>query len=135
MSFFYDLCGKLHPFGFRTMKISIRFGMFVIIFVLGVSMTLAGAGDDAAGPSQTVAADPLNATYTIGVREIRLAGGRSELQTTPGSAMRTKTLAFGKPVYGDLDGDGDEDAAVLLAQDPGGSGTFYYIGSVAVTLK
>ena len=111
------------------MKISIRFGLFVILFVLGVSMTLAGAGGDAAGPSQTVAADPLNATYTIGVKKIRLAGGRSELQTAPGSAMQTKTLAFGEPVYGDLDGDGAEDAAVILVQDPGGSGTFYYIGA------
>ena len=91
-------------------------------------MTLAGAGGEAAGPSQAVAADPLNATYTIEGSEIRLAGGRSELQTAPGSAMRTRTLAFGKPVYGDLDGDGDEDAAVILVQDPGGSGTFYYIG-------
>ena len=111
------------------MNITIRFGLFVILFVLGTSMTLAGDGGDAAGLSQTVAADPLNATYTIGVKEIRLVGGRSELQTAPGSVIRTKTLAFGKPVYGDLDGDGDEDAAMIITQDPGGSGTFYYIGA------
>jgi hypothetical protein len=43
-------------------KISIRFGMFVILFVLGASTALAGDGGDAVGPSQTVAADPLNAT-------------------------------------------------------------------------
>jgi len=103
--------------------------MFTLLFVLGASMTLAGGGGDAAGPSQTVAADPLNATYTIEGSEIRLAGGCSQLQTAPGSAMRTRTLAFGNPVYGDLDGDGDEDAAVILVQDPGGSGTFYYIGA------
>ena len=101
----------------------------MILFFLGASITLAGGGGDAADPSQTVAADPLNATYTIGANEIRLSGGRSELQTAPGSAMRTKTLAFGKPVCGDLDGDGDEDAAVIIVQDPGGSGTFYYIGA------
>ena len=103
--------------------------MFVILFVLGASTALAGDGGDAVGPSQTVAADPLNTTYTIGAKKIRLLGGRSELQAAPGSAMQTKTLAFGKPVYGDLDGDGDEDAAVILVQDSCGSGTFYYIGA------
>lgn len=33
---------------------------------------------------------------------------------------------FGQPVYGDLNGDGKQDAAVLLVDNPGGSGTFYY---------
>lgn len=129
MPFFHALCGNTQPLGCCTVKISIRFGIFVIFFFLSASITLTGDGGDAAGPSQTVAADPLNATYTIGAKEIRLTGGRSELQTAPGSAMRTKTLAFGKPVYGDLDGDGEKDAAVILVQDPGGSGTFYFIGA------
>jgi hypothetical protein len=129
MPFFHASCGKFYPFGFRTVKKTIRFAMFVILMVLGAGITLAGDGGDTAGPSQTVATDPLSATYTIAESEIRLIGGRSELQAAPGSAMRTKTLVFGKPVYGDLDGDGDEDAAVILVQDPGGSGTFYYIGA------
>ena len=33
------------------------------------------------------------------------------------------------PVFGDLDDDGDEDAALILVYDPGGSGTFYYIAA------
>jgi heat shock protein HslJ len=42
------------------------------------------------------------------------------------------TLAPGFRVTGDLDGDGAEEAVVLLAVNPGGSGTFEY---VAVTIR
>jgi hypothetical protein len=31
------------------------------------------------------------------------------------------------PVAGDLDGDGDEDAIVIIATEQGGSGTFYFV--------
>ncbi len=34
---------------------------------------------------------------------------------------------FGNEVRGDIDGDGDEDIAFLITQQPGGSGTFYYL--------
>ena len=37
---------------------------------------------------------------------------------------------IGRPVYGDLDHDGDEDAVVVIVYDSGGSGTFYYIAAV-----
>ena len=30
---------------------------------------------------------------------------------------------------GDVDGDGDTDAVLFLVQDPGGSGTFYYVAA------
>ncbi|MEE4261219.1 MAG: hypothetical protein V2I56_00930, partial [Desulfobacteraceae bacterium] len=33
------------------------------------------------------------------------------------------------PVYGDLNGDGRDDAALFLVYDPGGSGTFYYVAT------
>jgi hypothetical protein len=47
------------------------------------------------------ATDPLNATYIV--------------EGQPA-----------KPVYGNIDGKGDVDAALFLTYDPGGSGTFYY---------
>lgn len=34
---------------------------------------------------------------------------------------------FGNEIKGDFNGDGINDAAFLVTQDPGGSGTFYYI--------
>ncbi len=73
--------------------------------------------------------DPLNTTYTIEGKEVRLINGYHEEQTAPGSATKIKTRVFGKPAYGDLDGDGEEDAALFLVQDPGGSGTFYYVAA------
>ena len=41
---------------------------------------------------------------------------------------------WGQPVYGDMDGDGDKDAALLLTRDSGGSGTFYYVAA-AINVK
>lgn len=47
---------------------------------------------------------------------------------TPGAAARPSvTLAGGFRVTGDLDGDGTEEAVVVLAQNSGGSGTFDYL--------
>lgn len=79
-------------------------------------------GDDFAWASH-----PLNTTYTIEGREIRLQNGRFEAAAAHDSATKIRTVVFGKPVYGDLDG--DEDAALFLVHDPGGSGTFYYVAA------
>jgi hypothetical protein len=78
---------------------------------------------------EAAAADPLQASYLVERQEVRLVNGRSEVRAAPGSATRIKTWVLGKPVYGDLDGDADEDAAVLLVHAPGGSGTFYYVAT------
>jgi hypothetical protein len=51
------------------------------------------------------------------------------MQALPGSATIIKTSVFGKPIYGDLDEDGDEDAALFIVFDPGGSGCFYYVAA------
>jgi len=75
------------------------------------------------------AAGPLNTTYEIGAESVALVNGRAETATAPGSASRMETRVFGQPVCGDLDGDGDEDAALLLLQDFGASGTFYYVAA------
>jgi len=75
------------------------------------------------------AVEPLQASYVVERQEVRLVDGRSEVQAAPGSTTTIKTWVLGKPVYGDLDGDADEDAAVLLVHDPGGSGTFYYVAT------
>ncbi|HEY0660017.1 MAG TPA: hypothetical protein VGD21_01640 [Lysobacter sp.] len=75
--------------------------------------------------------DPRNATYDLGGESVALVDGLAEGEpVAPGSAMRERTTVLGSPVYGDLDGDGREDAAVLLANDPGGSGTFVYLAAV-----
>jgi len=49
-----------------------------------------------------------------------------------GSSEKLTVKLVDPPAYGDIDGDGAQDAAVLLAAESGGSGTFYYL-SVVVT--
>ena len=73
------------------------------------------------------ASDHLDAEYVIDGRRIHLVDGVSEIEALPGSATRIATRYFGNEVRKDLDGDGREDVAVLLTQETGGTGTFYYI--------
>ena len=84
---------------------------------------------DEASLERGSAADPLHASYMVEGQEVRLVASRGESQSGPGSATKIRTSVFGKPAYGDLDGDGDDDAAVLLVQEPGGTGTFYYVAA------
>lgn len=71
--------------------------------------------------------DPLNTTYYIDGQSVTLVDGRSEIEAAPGSVSKTTTMVFGEPVTGDLNGDGNADAAIFLTQSSGGSGTFYYV--------
>jgi hypothetical protein len=73
------------------------------------------------------ATDPLNATYVVDGQTMKLVDGLHEIQAVPGATTKITSFVFGKPVFGDLDGDDDDDAALFLVQQPGGSGTFYYV--------
>lgn len=75
---------------------------------------------------EVVLSDPFNITYVIGGETFSLTNGKAEKEYLPNSIVQNRLSIFGAPVFGDLDGDGDLDAAVLLENDPGGSGTFYY---------
>lgn len=77
--------------------------------------------------------DPLNAPYTIDSQTITLVNGKAETEAAPGSATKIITMIFGEPIRGDLNGDGKTDAALMLMQNPGGSGTFYYIAAALNT--
>ena len=68
-----------------------------------------------------------NATFELQGKRVTLVDGLSEIEAAPGSASRTVTRYFGSEALGDLDGDGLEDAAFLVTQSSGGSGTFFYV--------
>lgn len=68
-------------------------------------------------------------------REIMLVNGVSEVEAAPGSATKIVTRYFGNEAFGDLNGDGQEDAAFLLTQTGGGSGTFYYVVTALRTVE
>jgi hypothetical protein len=83
-------------------------------------------GDEA--PQATRAAkSPAWASYRIDGRVVALRDGKHEEPAAPASAARRTTAISGAPVAADLDGDGDEDAVVIMATEQGGSGTFYYV--------
>lgn len=48
----------------------------------------------------------------------------------PDSATEMRIGLAPYRLFGDLNGDGADDAAVILVADPGGSGTFYYLSAV-----
>jgi hypothetical protein len=58
--------------------------------------------------------------YTIQGRIVDLENGAAEIDGVT-------TKYFGNEVEGDLNEDGVSDIAFLLTQEPGGSGTFYYV--------
>lgn len=99
----------------------------VAVFIVGIVFLLAllfpaplvKNGEHAVG-------SPLNATYLIDEKPVTLVGGKAEIASAPGSVSKNIVFNFGEPVYGDIDGDGDQDAVLLLVNETGGSGTFYY---------
>ena len=81
----------------------------------------------AASGSWAVAQTPGDATYMINGTAFTLNGGQASVEAFPGAASKTVVEVFGDPVNGDLDVDGVPDAAVLLVETTGGSGTFYHV--------
>lgn len=85
------------------------------------------AASGGAGAPNAAAPDPASATYKIDKDTVTLANGRAEREAAPGSASKIVTTLTDKRTTGDVDGDGRADAIVVLASQPGGSGTFYYV--------
>jgi heat shock protein HslJ len=94
---------------------------------IGLSIVLAACQQHAT-PVPPAAFDPANATYTFDGRPITLVNGRA-FEAASGSEVAVTTTMFGQPVSGDLNGDGMNDAVVMLVRDTGGTGTFYYVAA------
>lgn len=87
--------------------------------------TSTGAGS---GSGATVQApDPRNATYRIDKDVLTITNGKLEREAAPGSATKIVTTVTDTQATGDLDGDGRPDTAVVLVNQPGGTGSFYYL--------
>jgi hypothetical protein len=82
-----------------------------------------------ASPDGSSGASPLSASYRLAGRDVALRGGTNDEPAAPGSAARNSTTVWGAPTTADLDGDGDSDAVLILVNDPGGSGTFFYVAA------
>jgi len=73
-----------------------------------------------------------NATYPVSIRPsgATLRDGVFDVPAAPGSASRIIVRLADVAAFGDLDGSGDADAAVVLVSTGGGSGTFVEIAAV-----
>lgn len=69
--------------------------------------------------------DPLNATYSIDGQNITLVNGINEEQI-PNSSSKIVTQIWDEPVYTDIGGNEVSNPALILTQESGGSGTYYY---------
>lgn len=75
----------------------------------------------------TKAPDPCNATYMIEGTAITLTDGKSEVEVPGSAAKRLTTLLDEWTAYGDVTDDGKTDTAAILLDQPGGTGSFYYL--------
>ncbi len=108
------------------MKTSTAVGIAVALIIWGGAWYWMGNG--VVPPvSPLAAADYKNATYTIEGQPVTLVDGSAETPAAPDSAAMVVTRHFGNEATGDLNGDGVPDIAFLLTQDPGGTGTFFYV--------
>jgi len=107
----------------------------IVLVVIGVGVWVLFGGQHKAVAPTVATFDPLNATYLVDGQPVALVGGKAQEPATPGSAEQVMTSVFGDPATGDLNGDGSADAAVIIVQNSGGSGTFYYVAAAIDTTK
>ncbi len=92
-----------------------------------IVMLVSGLGCTHSRDTDSKNTGPLNATFKIDERQITLVNGYAELTAAPESASKITTQVWGKPELADLNGDGRQDAALILIHSGGGSGSFYYL--------
>ena len=78
-------------------------------------------------PTPTRNADYKNITCEIDGRQVALVNGAAEVPAAPESSAKIIISYFGNEAFGDLNGDGREDAAFLVTQSGVGSGTFFFV--------
>ncbi len=101
--------------------------IIALILVAGIyRFNFTNGGDIIPGVNAPLTTDVKNSIYIIDGQTFTLVNGKTEKDIAPGSATKHTVSIFGEPVYGDLNKDGKDDAAVMLVSNPGGSGTFYY---------
>jgi hypothetical protein len=74
--------------------------------------------------------DPKNTSYQLGGVPVNLTDGYADLKLQGPSGFKKTLRLFGEPVIGDVDNDGDNDAAVLLAADTEDIDIMYYAALV-----
>lgn len=108
----------------------------VIRFVLLAGFLAFGGCDgiqDAPLNDASDASSPANASYRLDNGWVTLVDGLAEAPAAPGSSAKIRTRIWGEPTVADLNGDGLDDAVVILTQETGGSGTFFYVAAAVAS--
>lgn len=113
--------------------------VLIVLVVAGVSYLIWGRDENPVKevntdveetPSEEVRPDVANMTYDVDGEVFNLSDGEGTKKSDFVGVTETSLILVGEPLYEDLDGDGDTDAAVWLMNDPGGTGKFYYASFV-----
>lgn len=99
-------------------------------WVAGRYLKEAACDDKRSADAKEAAIDPYNHAYVIDKEKVVLKNGHAR-KAIPGTTAIIITEVIRRPVHVDLDGDGEDEAVVLLMQHTGGSGTFYYLAAAS----
>ena len=112
-----------------TSRARIAAGVAAVIVFGGVALAIATRPSP---PRAIPWPSLLNATYPVALvpRGATLKDGLYDVEAAPGSASRVVVRLADTAAFGDLDGTGGLDAAVVLVSSGGGSGTFVEIAAV-----
>lgn len=131
------LINKLEILILFTMKKNIITSLFILLVVLTSILVIKvykfnDNRNNTAIP-KTKLADVKNINYTVNGETFTLVNGVASKEITPTSVTKNTLSIFGEPVYSDFNKDGLNDAAILLVNNLGGSGMFYYAALAIAT--
>lgn len=104
----------------------IAVGITLVAIAGFLRFNFTGGGDVLGASDPESPTDVKNLAVTIDGQVFVMSNGFAASEAAPDSATQNTVRIVGEPVWGDVDRDGQPDAALLIANDPGGSGTFYY---------
>lgn len=88
------------------------------------------ANESQSKPRPSKSDDPIDATYLIDSQPVALNRGVGLRSPVAGQALNAQRIrVLGRPLFDDLDKDGDDDAVLLLSLDSAGQSPRYFIGS------
>lgn len=105
-------------------------GLLAASLAFGVMLLPAHALAQSSGLTQAQLANAAYSSEYAPAGTITLSDGQAEVELAPGSASKLVVTLIEPTAFGDLNGDGVDDAAVLLASDSGGSGAFIDLHAV-----
>lgn len=103
----------------RIMNCPLGLKYLAVLLVLMLTQACHSVGEQAF--------DPINTRFNINQSDIQLINGYAEQMTSSDTSSKITTQVWGEPKVSDLNADGQRDAVLILSQNTGGSGTFYYL--------